>query len=86
MSSPSVKRKLYRVCLTGMQNVGKTSIFNAIRGKPFSGDKVFAKAETNFYNVTKTVPDPADPSESVEIDVSITNIITYSNVLLIRIR
>ncbi len=39
--------KFFKICLTGQKNVGKTSIFNAIRGKPFTKNP---KAEINYYS------------------------------------
>ena len=40
---------LYKVCLAGLSGVGKTSIFNHIRGKEFS---MSPKAETDSCNVS----------------------------------
>ena len=34
--STALEPNLYKVCLSGKSGVGKTSIFNAVRGKEFS--------------------------------------------------
>lgn len=60
-------QKLYKVCLTGQPDVGKTSIFNAIRGRPFSKSP---KAETDMENVTIAVENPREPSQKLHVKVS----------------
>ena len=40
-------RRRYKVCLTGKEGSGKTSIFNHIRGHAFSR---YPKAEMDCYN------------------------------------
>ena len=48
----SKKPKLFKVCLSGQKDAGKTSIFNALRGVPFRRDP---KAEINMIYHTVDV-------------------------------
>lgn len=65
----SVKRKTYKVCLTGKPGVGKTSIYNAIRNRPFIAASS-ATAEIDFDKILVKINDPVHPSELLEISVS----------------
>ena len=65
----SLKRKTYKVCLTGKPGVGKTSIYNAIRNRPFTTSSS-ATADTDFDKIVVNVNDPVHPSELIEINVS----------------
>ena len=69
MGMNSLKRKSYKVCLTGRPGVGKTSIFNSIRGRPFRNLDT-ATAETDMDYIKVTVNDPLDPFNFLEVTVS----------------
>eukprot|EP00794_Sanderia_malayensis_P019012 gene19012-20924_t len=47
MPRPKSRNKFFKICLTGQKNAGKSSIFNALRGKPFSKTPI---AEINYYD------------------------------------
>ena len=61
----SLVPNLYKVCLIGNSGVGKTSIFNSIRGKEFSKEP---KAETNTCSLSYVVN--GEDGQDINVTVS----------------